>query len=216
MKVKFKNWIHIASPFLVYMIIYMTSFYLIRFIQVDRYYHPCISLDLKIPFIPIFVVPYLSWLGWIPFIWLYTLFHDESLFKKISYMMMISMTLYLLFSVICPTELALRPTLLNCKDLWCKLSAFLYTLTPETYVFPSLHVFHSLVALYAIFHGRGSLFLKRDFRLFGLIWTILICLSTVFVRQHSVIDVGGGALLFLIMMKCFNLYENKKGDVLRK
>jgi len=210
MKKKIINCIKIASPFVAFLATYMVLFYLIRLIKVEKYLYPSMAFDLKIPYIGIFVVPYLSWLIWMPFIWLYTLFQDEKLFKKISYMMLLSMSLYLVFSLICPTALELRPTLLNCKDIWCRLTTFLYSLTPETYVFPSLHVHHSLVALYAIYHGKDKLFQNKYFKLFGLIWTIMICLSTVFVKQHSMIDAGGGALLFLIILMIVEYFEKRK------
>ncbi len=208
MKEKLKDSIKTANPFLAYIVLYIILFYLVRFIKVEKYLYPSISLDLKIPYIKFFVVPYLSWLIWIPSMWLYTLFQDKKLFKKISYMLMISMTIYLILSFICPTALSLRPTILNRNDIWCRLTIFLYSLSPETYVFPSLHVFHSLVIMYAIFQGKGKLVQNIWFKAFGFIWTILICLSTVFVRQHSIVDVVGGILLFLIIVAYFKIYEN--------
>ncbi len=214
MKEKLKESIKVANPFILFIIIYMILFYVIRLIDVDKYYYPSIPLDSKIPYIKFFVVPYLSWLLWIPFIWIYTLFHDKVLFKKISYMLMISMTLYLVLSFVCPTALSLRPSSLDNTDIWCRLTLFLYSLTPETYVFPSLHVFHSLVIMYAITKGKGKLIENIYFKIFGFIWTILICLSTVFIKQHSIIDVIGGILLFIIILIGFHIYE--KGDVLRK
>ena len=194
----------------------MVAFFLIRLVEVDHFIYPSISFDSKIPYIKFFVVPYLSWLVWIPTMWLYTLFNNKELFKKISYMLMISMSLYLFLAFVCPTALSLRPAFLDSKDIWCRLTLFLYSLSPETYVFPSLHVFHSLVILYAIFQGKTKLFQNIWFRIFGLIWTILICLSTVFVRQHSIVDVLGAIVLFVVIVIGFNIYENKKGDVLRK
>lgn len=212
---KIKRAIKTAVPFLIYIMLYLVVFYLIRFIKPAKYYYPYTPFDFKIPYIRFFVVPYLSWLGWVPFISIYTLFHNEHLYKKISHMMMISMTLYTIISLILPTALFLRPTFLNCKDIFCQLTVFLYGLTPETYVFPSLHVFHSLVAFYAILHGKGKLVQNRYFKVFGFIWTILICLSTVFVRQHSIIDMFGGIFLFITILQCFKIYDYKKGDVLR-
>ena len=216
MKEKVKDYFKTANPFLLYIVIYMILFYVIRLIKVNKYFYPSISFDLKIPYIKLFVIPYLSWLIWIPFIWLYTLFNDKKIFKKISYMLMFGMTFYLSLSLIFPTALALRPKVLDDNDLWCKLTIFLYSLSSETYVFPSLHIFHSLVILYAIFQSKGNLLQNMWFRIFGIIWTLLICFSTVFVRQHSVIDVLGGITLFFIIIIGFNIYENTKRNALRK
>ena len=209
MKDKIISCVKIAYPFVIFLALYMVFFYIIRMIKVEKFYHPCMALDYKIPFIKFFVIPYLSWLGWIPFIWLITLYNDEKMYKKTSYMMMISMTSYMLLSLVFPTSLSLRPVV-SCNDIFCRLTKFLYSLTPETYVFPSLHVFHSLVALYAIYHSKGELFKNTAFRIFGLIWTMLICLSTVFVKQHSIIDAMGGLIYFIIMWKCFEIYEKRK------
>ncbi len=206
MKEKLLKKLKIASPFLIYFVIYMIVFYLIRTIKVEKFYHPYVQFDLEIPYIRYFIIPYFSWMAWVPLLWLYTIFEDEKMFKKLGYMMMISMTLYTLLSLIYPTSLSLRPPI-TCTDIFCNMTKFLHSLTPETYVFPSLHVFHSLAILYAIYYGNCTLFKHTWFKIFGLIWTILICLSTVFVRQHSMIDGFGALILFIIIWIGFIIYE---------
>ena len=112
---------------------------------------------------------------------------------------MLGRTIYLIVSFVWPTALALRPAALPDSDIFYRLSAFVYGLSDETYVFPSVHVFDSCVALFAVYRA-GGLCRLAGFRLFAVIVTVLICLSTLLLRQHSLFDVGGGILLFFLCL----------------
>ena len=80
------------------------------------------------------------------------------------------------------------------KDRWGSHRSFegsinclLYTSTP-TNVFPSLHVFNSLAACIAI-HESQELRKHRAVQWSAYVLAATIILATVFLKQHSVIDV---------------------------
>ena len=65
-------------------------------------------------------------------------------------------------------------------------------------VFPSLHCFEAIaVHLAAFASGYGKS--HRAFQVGSAIFVILICLSNVFIKQHSVLDVLGGAAVACTM-----------------
>jgi membrane-associated phospholipid phosphatase len=74
----------------------------------------------------------------------------------------------------------------------------IYRMDTATNVFPSIHVFNSVGALIAI-NKSEKLHPIKWLQGFVLVLTVLICLSTVFLKQHSVLDVIGGLGLNIIM-----------------
>ena len=74
----------------------------------------------------------------------------------------------------------------------------LYTVDTSTNVFPSIHVYNSLVVNFALIKCKA---LKGHNIIKALSWIlcISICLSTVFLKQHSVTDVVGGIVLYIIL-----------------
>ena len=97
-----------------------------------------------------------------------------------------------------PNGLDLRPELDPDKNIFTKLISVLYTADTNTNVFPSIHVFASIGAHTAI---SRTVFSKR-FRFVkptSAVLMVLIILSTMFLKQHSVIDVVGAIVLSFCM-----------------
>ena len=187
-------------PFLCYLCVWLAFFFLLKRRQVERYAVPILPADLKIPYVRFFVIPYLFWFPWLAFVWIFAAWTDASLCRRITFLSMIGRTVYLIVSFVWPTALALRPATLPDSDIFYRLSAAVYGFSEETYVFPSIHVFDSCVALYAVFKA-GGICRTTGFRVFAVIVTVLICLSTVLLRQHSILDLAGGMALFFLCMR---------------
>ena len=66
--------------------------------------------------------------------------------------------------------------------------ARLYRTDSATNILPSIHVYNSLGAWFALHNSR---FLKdhRGIRISAVLLTALIILSTMFIKQHSVVDI---------------------------
>lgn len=149
--------------------------------------HP---LDALIPFCEWFYIPYVLWYPFMVSVGLYLAFKDDAGFKR--YMTYIGITfiaavgLFILF----PTGQELRPDLdtLGRDNLFIRAIRVLYIADTNTNVCPSLHVVGSMAAVFGIFHHprlRKTVWMPIG----GIILAVLICLSTVFLKQHSVIDV---------------------------
>ena len=99
---------------------------------------------------------------------------------------------------IIPNVQHLRPANMPRDNALPSIISILYTVDTNTNVFPSVHVVGSLGAILAVWDS----ILKKHHP--GICWfvtglSILICLSTVFIKQHSVLDVTAGGVLSLLV-----------------
>ena len=204
-----KHKIKLALPLILYGVFYIVSFKLLEGIEWDHYITPYVAIDHMIPFVPAFVIPYLAWFVWVPFVLVVLLFEDEKEFIRSSHMLMIGMTLFLLFSAFIPTRLFIRPYADPNGGFFMFLLSCLYGADTPTNVFPSIHVYNTCATLYSILISKAELFQRKWFRIFAIILTILICLSTMFIKQHSIIDVIGAIVMFFIVAALIQEYHKK-------
>lgn len=199
----------ILLPLLVYAVIYMICFYLLERVEATSYYVPEIGLDYWIPFVPAFIIPYFLWFLWIPFACIYALFKDENAYRKMSRMLMIGMTIFIIVSALFPTKLHLRPSAVPDDSFFAPLVKSLYKTDTPTNVFPSIHVYNTLVLLYVIFQGSCNLFRNKIFRAFTALLSLSICLSTCFLKQHSVLDVIAAIVMLVSVALVYEAVARK-------
>lgn len=144
-----------------------------------------IFLDDLIPFCEWFIIPYVFWYGLIVFSLGYFLLYDVDSFRRLQIYIfttqMIAMAIYILF----PSRQDLRPESFANDNIATRIIGYLYSLDTNTGVLPSLHVAYSL--------GIMSTWLRRKStpvwgRIFVVVAVVLICLSTMFIKQHSAAD----------------------------
>ncbi len=151
-------------------------------------------LDDLIPFCEWFLIPYVGWYGLIAFSLLYFLLYDVDSFKKLQTFIMITQAVALVIFIVLPSRQDLRPAEFPRDNLLTQGVAFLYSIDTNTGVCPSLHVAYSLALV--------SVWLKYKpaspwWRMFVVVAVIFICLSTVFLKQHSVWDIVAAVPLCL-------------------
>lgn len=189
MKAFFRKYRH-AWLILAYLPLYLLWFMLLEEHVTGDYHIIESPADDYIPFSEYFIVPYLLWFPFIAVSILYFIFRDKIEYYRLCGVLISGMTVFLLVSTLFPNGLALRPTLseLGRDNVFLDLVASLHKADTSTNVCPSIHVYNSLAVCIAFFtseHLKGKRLLKTGV----LILTVLICLSTVFLKQHSVIDV---------------------------
>lgn len=145
------------------------------------------ALDDIIPFCEVFLIPYLFWFVFLSGIHVYTFFTDRKTFQKLMWFIILSYSIGLLFFYLYPSVQHLRPAVFPRDNLLTRMMGAFYRHDTNTNVCPSLHVVGSLAVWYAA--RETKLFAHRGWRLFFHMTTALICVSTVFLKQHSVIDV---------------------------
>jgi len=171
---------------LLYWPIYGAFFFFVeKLYPVDEYYSVYCPLDDLIPLCEIFLIPYLFWFVYLVGMHIYTLLYDVEAFKKMMYFIMITYSATILIYLIFPTCQDLRPETFERDNVLTRFLASYYAFDTNTNVCPSIHVIGSLAVMFTSFHcrnfGKGT---KIAFAAVG----VLIAVSTVFVKQHSVLD----------------------------
>lgn len=173
--------------------------YLLVFLALERlsnrgYWATQLPIDARIPFCEWFVIPYCLWYPFLVAVGLYLLYRDREAFRR--YMLFLGSTFLLseLVWLVLPSGQDLRPAVFPRENPLTALIAGLYRIDTNTNVFPSVHVVGSVGAALALRDCRG-LESRKHLRRGGAVLAAAICLSTVFIKQHAVLDAAGGLLL---------------------
>lgn len=182
---------------LLYFPVYLAVFYYLEHTTPNKIHILNCTLDSYIPFLEIFIVPYLLWFAFMGVAGVYFFFREKESFCKLMYFGMIGMTVFLIVSYFYPNGLELRPETFARDNIFVELTKFVYRMDTATNVLPSIHVFNSVAVCVAVYNSK-KLKDKKAICNGTLILTVLIILSTMFVKQHSVVDVLSALLLSCI------------------
>lgn len=185
-----------ASILLYYFIILAWFGYLEKIILVPKYYMFCF-IDSYIPFVSIFVIPYIVWYLYITIPLIYLGFKSKNDFLKFCTLMFSAMTVCLIVYMIFPNGQTLRPTILG-NSIWDHIVAMLYRSDTPTNSAPSMHVTNAMAVHFALINYEGTKN-NKPLRISSFILMVLIAMSTVFIKQHSILDVVYGVLLVSIL-----------------
>lgn len=144
-------------------------------------------LDDIVPFQELFVIPYVLWYAGIIGLHLYTLVYDVESFKKYTKFLIISMTASTATFILYPSCQQLRPDVFPRDNILTDIVGLLYSVDTNTNVFPSEHAIGAIAVLCASLHTKGLNSPGKT--IVTGIMTVLVCLSTVFLKQHSILDV---------------------------
>lgn len=185
-----------------------------RIYPVKQYYPVSSFLDEKIPFCALFLFPYLFWYVYLIGMHLYTLLYDIEAFRKMMKFIILTFSVTILIYLIFPTCQQLRPVTFERDNLLNRFVQVIYGIDTNTNVCPSLHVIGSWAAAFAGFHCRS---LKgAGWKIGFAVSAVLISISTVFLKQHSVIDVVTAIPICLIAYYiCFRINgeADNEGDI---
>lgn len=154
-------------------------------------------LDDMIPFCEYFIIPYILWFAYVPVVMIYEFFTSKKEFYKASAYLFIGMTICLAICTIWPNGQDLRINITN-NNIFSNIVKALYTADTNTNVFPSIHVFNS-IGVFLILCKSERMKDRHFIKISSFILTFLIILSTMFLKQHSVLDVLGGIALSAVM-----------------
>ena len=180
------------------------SCYTFRFIDcaIDRY----------IPFIEVFIIPYLLWFVYIAIAGIYFFFQEKESFCKLMYFGMIGMTIFIIVSYVYPNGLELRPDTFTRDNIFIQLTRMIYSMDTPTNVLPSIHVFNSMAVYFAV---KNSPYLKEKKVIRGAAFfmTTSIILSTMFLKQHSVVDVLTALILSYVS---YDIIYNERTEKIKE
>lgn len=183
-----------AFAWIIYIIFFLFGFFGIEHIVTTDYHIVHMTLDDYIPFCELFVIPYLLWFPYMTGTVLYFLFTDKRDYYKNFAALAFGMTLFLIVSLVYPNGHQLRLESMPRDNICTRLVVLLYSVDTSTNILPSIHVYDTLMAHIAVIHNE-TLRKRKWICAASFLICISIILSTVFIKQHSAVDVILGAAL---------------------
>ena len=155
------------------------------------------TIDSLIPFIKEFIIPYFFWFIYMAIGFLYFGLVSKKDYYRLLKFICLSMCVGYIIFILYPNGQFARPVVTG-KDIFSNMIIFLYSTCETNNVFPSLHVCNAIGVHLSVIYS-DKLKNKKIVKVVSFILLILICASTLFVKQHSIIDVVGGVILALLI-----------------
>lgn len=166
-------------------------------------------LDDWIPFCELFVIPYVGWYLLIAGSLLYFMLYNPKNFRRMMQYIIITQVVAVMVYILYPSRQDLRPAEFPRENLLTGLVGLLYAADTNTGVCPSLHVAYSL--------GIASTWMRE--KTVGwrakagiLVFVILVCLSVMFIKQHSAADLFAALPVCLLAEYLVFFRKGRKED----
>lgn len=174
--------------YMVFWIVYCISFTAVEHVNRRPVWIVHCALDDVIPFWKYAVYFYLSWFLYLIAVQAWYFFkEEEKANRRLLIQIAIGLFPVILFYFIVPSGLQLRPAYDIGHDFTVKIVKWIWRLDSPDNVCPSIHVILSFLLDGAVKDSRPGK--KRYIRYISHIIMLLIVLSTMLLKQHSVIDV---------------------------
>jgi len=197
-------------PMAIYMVVYMPTFFWVESLDHGGNFHIIhTAVDDMIPVIEVFIIPYALWLPYLCAGMIAIAIRTRTVSRKTSYMLMVGMTLFIIISLVYPNMLELRAAIPDRQNIFIDMISYLHSIDTPTDVLPSLHVYDAIVVasgLHLAFPEKKGMLAASD------LLTLLIVLSTMFIKQHSIIDVISAIVMFIpvFIIICFVIKPLKR------
>lgn len=173
--------------------LYLAAFFIIEKFVTGPYWVTQLPADQLIPFCPYFIFFYMSWSPLLAVLGVYLILKDAEGFRRYIWMLALSFFSATVFCVLVPNCQELRPADLQVRDIFTWAVQLTYDLDTNTNVFPSVHVVGVIDAWFAIWHSKR---LKKWTWRWGTgLYGLAVIASTMFIKQHAIIDVLAGLVL---------------------
>ena len=143
-------------------------------------------LDDLIPFNEYFLIFYTGWYLLVAGSLLYYFFYDVGRFRELDLYIFVTQMTAMACYIFFPSRQDLRPEVFPRENFFTWVMGLIYTFDTNTGVCPSLHVAYSLAIVSVILKDTK---LKKATKVLVTVFSILVCLSTAFVKQHSTLDI---------------------------
>ena len=165
-------------------------------------------IDDIIPFCEVFLIPYVFWYLLIAISLGYFLLYNVDNFKKLQTYIIVTQIVAMIVYIVFPNCQNLRPAIFPRDNFLTDCVALIYSVDTNTGVCPSLHCAYSI--------GIASVWLREKgvspiWKAFVVLSAALICLSTMFIKQHSAVDFFAALPVCLLAeIVIFILYSRNK------
>lgn len=174
-------------------LVILVAYVLPEQIVVDHYWPTQTALDQLIPFVPAFVIFYLLWFPCLFGVGFWLLFKDGEGYQRYICFLLVAYLVAAAVYLCWPNGQDLRPTLDQPQGIFEKILSLLYSIDTNTNVLPSLHVVGAIGFTAAVLDTKTIR--RRWIKVATCILAALISASTVFVKQHALLDVAAGVIL---------------------
>lgn len=210
MKKLFQKYKH--GLFFLYIFVYFPWFSYVEKKVTTDFHEIYMPIDDMIPFCAAFIIPYLLWFAYVAGFAIYFFFKDAGEFVRMCIFLGVGMTLFLIISTVYPNGHYLRPETFANDNIFTRLVGMLYGSDTATNILPSIHVYNSLAIGSAVFYSKH---LKKAWiQIPSIVLMVLIILSTLFLKQHSMWDVITafilGAVMWLLLYSPVAIKSTKK------
>lgn len=163
-----------------------------------------IGLDAHIPFLKEWVIPYLMWYPFIYGMLIYLCFVDRKRYYEaltsIVAGKLICFVIYFFWQSTVP-----RPEVIG-NDVFAQLMRFVYSADQPVNCLPSIHVLTTFVLMLIVFHRKDNH--KLEYAIVTCIGSLII-LSTLFTKQHAILDATAGMILAFVILTVVQLIVAK-------
>ena len=184
------------AKYLLFIPLYMAIFWLEEKYITSGYFVSYMRLDSYIPFNEWFVIPYVLWYPLMLGAGAYLFLKDVEGFKNYMIYIGVGFLLIVIFYAIMPNGQNLRPRSFQNSNIMTDIVKLLYKRDTNTNVLPSLHVVGTMGAMFALM--KSPRLQKWWLHAVNVTLAISICISTVYIKQHSILDVITGVPLGVI------------------
>lgn len=198
----------IALPILLGL--YLLCFFALDFWEREPRFILHSPLDDLIPFNEWFAGFYFIWFAAFPLALAVFLLLDKADFQELCFVIFAGAGVCFLAYILLPTGLELRPETVPRDNLAARLMQFIWLIDAPRNVCPSLHC--SISAAIALQTWRSRKLRGRWlWQTAVTVLMLLICLATLFVKQHSVWDVAAGWALSLLLFTAAEAWRRRRG-----
>ena len=188
--------------------LHLLLFFLAEKVIISDYWVSYSPLDDKIPFISAFIIPYCLWYPSLVVPGAYLLRYEPNGFRRYMWALFASFFFCVMFCLVFPNGQDLRPAVIDGSDVLGLAVQAMYEVDTNTNVLPSMHVVGALIAVIAVFDSPG---MRRIWSCaLSVIIAGLIIISTVLVKQHSVLDIFAGIGLVAVAYPVFYVVVKKR------
>lgn len=185
-------------PLLIYFSVYLVWFAWLEKNNTKNYYVIHVGADDYIPFCEIFILPYLLWFVYVTAVVAYLFLTNRQEYYKSFVFLATGMTIFLMVSTLWPNGHHLRPPVMPRDNVFTRMISLLWQADTPTNLWPSIHVYNSMGAHFAVMHC-AKLENRRWIKAASGLLALSIILSTMFIKQHSVFDVITAIVLGAVM-----------------
>ncbi len=187
---------HPLALAVMYTVFHFVVFFLLEAVISPKFIIHC-KLDDYIPFCEYFIIPYLLWFLYVPLATIFLIKKDTPSFWKLALTLFGGNIICLILYIIFPNGVLPKEAVAE-ENIFCTAVNILYSNDTPTNVCPSMHTLDTLAVHVALIRSHT---MKNHpwLKCLSFVFLVSICVATVTLKQHSIIDVFAAFLLFAVL-----------------